>query len=157
MADVKMVQTCTCRCGKSAFKVDGRPLARFVCHCTICQSVYKGPYADVTTFLSGSITLDPKRPAEFRKYRSPPALSRGTCPHCSAPVIGFLTLAPFLTLAFVPSRNFANRAALPPQLAHIFYERRTEDAHDTLPKISGYWASELKVTRMVLGGLFGNR
>jgi len=68
-------------------------------------------------------------------------------------VIGFLRLAPFLQLAFVPSRNFADPSALPPAGAHIFYHRRVDDVNDSLPKISGYWPSELAVTRAVMGSM----
>jgi hypothetical protein len=69
-------------------------------------------------------------------------------------VIGFLRLAPFLQLAFVPTTNFADPAALPPPGAHIFYHRRVDDVNDSLPKISGYWPSELAVTRAVMGSVF---
>jgi hypothetical protein len=30
-----------------------------------------------------------------------------------------------------------------------------KDIDDDLPKVSGYWPSELAVTRMVMGGLVG--
>jgi hypothetical protein len=61
-----------------------------------------------------------------------------------------LRLAPFVQLAFVPSRNFTDRTALPAPSTHIFYHRRISDVNDALPKISGYWPSECAVTRMVL-------
>jgi len=38
--------------------------------------------------------------------------------------------------------------------AHIFYHRRIADEHDSLPKISGYWRSELAVTKMMLANAF---
>jgi hypothetical protein len=69
-------------------------------------------------------------------------------------VVGFLRLAPFVQLAFVPSRNVPDQAALPMPGAHIFYHRRIADANDLLPKISGYWRSELAVTRMVFASTF---
>jgi hypothetical protein len=68
--------------------------------------------------------------------------------------VGFLRLAPFVQLAFVPSRNFSVPAALPMPSAHVFCHRRIADAQDPLPKISGYWRSELAVTRMVLANTF---
>jgi hypothetical protein len=147
-------QSCACPCGQSTFRVRGVPVSRFLCHCTICQSVYKQAFADVTTFWAGAVLLPEDNPVRFRRYRPPPALRRGTCPSCNAPVVGFLRLAPFLQLAFVPSRNFADVAALPPPGAHIFYHRRARDMPDSLPKISGYWPSELAVTRAVMGSLF---
>jgi len=147
-------QSCACPCGESRFTVDGAPILRVLCHCRICQSVYEQPFADVTAYLAGAISLPENNLVQFKRYRPPPALRRGTCPSCSAPVVGFLRLAPFVQLAFVPSKNFPGAAALPLPSAHIFYHRRVNDAHDSLPKISGYWASEFAVTQMVLRSMF---
>jgi hypothetical protein len=57
-------------------------------------------------------------------------------------------------LAFVPSRNFSKPSALPTPSAHIFYHRRVADAVDDLPKISGYWRSEMAVTKLVMKSMF---
>jgi hypothetical protein len=69
-------------------------------------------------------------------------------------VVGFLRLAPFVELAFVPSQNFLLPAALPAASAHVFYHRRVCDAEDSLVKVSGYWPSELAVSKMVMASLF---
>ena len=140
--------------GELSTQVNGTPALRLFCHCQICQAIYKQPYADVTAFWAGAISLPEDHSIQFRRYRPPPALRRGTCPSCGAPVVGFLRLAPFLQLAFVPSRNFSTPAALPTPGAHIFYHRRIADVHDPLPKVSGYWRSELAVTKMVLANAF---
>jgi hypothetical protein len=153
VACLSVNQSCTCPCGQSTFKVNGAPALRFLCHCQICQSVYKQSYADVTAFWAGAISLPVDHSIQFKRYRPPPALRRGTCPSCSAPVVGFLRLAPFVQLAFVPSRNFSVPAALPSPSAHIFYHRRVADVHDALPKISGYWPSEFAVTRMAMANM----
>ena len=153
MAHATVNQSCACPCGQSTLKVYGRPALRFLCHCLICQSIYKQPYADVTAFWAGAISLPDDHSIQFKRYRPPPALRRGTCASCSAPVVGFLRLAPFVQLAFVPSRNFSVPAELPLPSAHIFYHRRVADSHDTLPTISGYWPSEFAVTKMVLGSM----
>ncbi|WP_139351314.1 GFA family protein [Rhodanobacter sp. B05] len=147
-------QSCACSCGESRFAVSGMPITRLLCHCTICQSVCKQPFADVTAWWGGAITLPERHNVQFKKYRAPPALRRGTCGSCGMPVVGFLRLAPFLRLAFVPSANFPDQAALPKPKAHIFYHRRLTDASDNLPKVSGYWPSELTVTKLVMGGMF---
>ncbi len=154
MAPASVNQSCACSCGQSIFAVNGTPAFRLFCHCQICQAIYKQPYADVTAFWAGAISLPEGHPIQFRTYRPPPALRRGICPSCSAPVVGFLRLAPFVQLAFVPSRNVPDQAALPMPGAHIFYHRRIADANDLLPKISGYWRSELAVTRMVFASTF---
>jgi hypothetical protein len=132
------------------FEVTGVPLTRFYCHCLICQSVYREPFADVTAWWGNDVDLPGTHPIQFKRYRPPPALRRGLCSACGQPAIGLLTLLPFVTLAFIPARNFTDQGALPPVTAHIFYHRRIRDMADDVPKYSGYWASELAVTRAVL-------
>ena len=142
-----------CPCGATLFHVEGKVLARFVCHCAICQRLYKAPYADVSAFWSGAVNIGTPASVEYKKYRPPPALRRGTCTTCGAPVAGFMWFAPSLRVAFVPSRNLSAAAALPPPDAHIFYHRRAADALDDLPKHSGYWRSEFAVTSLVVKGI----
>src|SRR5437899_12350723 len=64
-----------------------------------------------------------------------------------------LRLAPFVQLAFVPSKLFPDQGALPPPALHLFYHRRLGDIADDLPKVSGYWASELAVMKRVLASI----
>ncbi len=154
MPDLSVNQSCSCPCGQSTFTVSGVAISRFLCHCQICQSIYKQPFADITTFWSGSVSLPEEHSIQFNRYRLPPALRRGTCATCDAPVVGLLSLAPLVQLAFVPSKNFSAPAALPSAGAHIFYHRRVCDVHDSLRKVNGYWPSELAVTKMVMGSLF---
>lgn len=145
---------CACPCGASHFAVAGHAITRLFCHCTICQLLYRQPHADVTVFWAGAVTLPSSHKIQFKKYRSPPALRRGTCPACGAPVIGYLRLAPFVQLGFVPSRSFSKPSALPSPSAHIFYHRRVQDVVDGLPKISGYWQSEVAVAQLIMKGIF---
>ena len=149
----RIQQACACPCGASRFEVSGRPLVRLLCHCTICQAFNRQPYADVTAFWAGSITLRVGHQIEFKRYRPPPAARRGHCRSCSAPVVEFLRLAPFVQLAFVPSKLFPDQGALPPPALHIFYHRRLGDIADDLPKVRGYWASELAVMKRVLASI----
>jgi len=148
---------CACQCGRSKFTVSGRPLARLYCHCEICQALYRQPCADVTIWFGHSVELAENQRVEFKRYRLPPAINRGTCPFCGLPVVGFLRLAPFVQLAFVPAMNFPRGTVLARPSAHIFYHRRVKDARDRLPKISGYWPSELYATRLVLAGMLSAR
>jgi hypothetical protein len=150
-------EVCACPCGASRFTVVGYPIARLLCHCTICQSLYRQTHADVTVFWAGAVTLQADHRISFKRYRLPPALRRGTCPTCGAPVFGYLRLAPFVQLAFVPSRNFSRPSVLPAASAHIFYHRRVEDVVDGLPKVSGYWRSEWAVAKLVVKGLFHSK
>ena len=142
---------CGCACGKAQILVLGRPFARFICHCTICQSVYRAPFADVTILFRRSVVLPQIEAIRFKKYRTPPALSRGTCTSCGSPVVA---LMPFPRLAFIPAPNYPQSHKLPAPAMHIFYQSRISDVHDNLPKYSGYWPSELAVTRLVLRTVF---
>ena len=151
-----MNQHCACVCGASHFRVAGDPIGRFFCHCTICREIYRKPFADVTYFWAHSVTLADNRALEFRRHRAPPAMRRGTCAKCGNPVVNLLGFAR-LALAFVPSQNFPRPAELPAPDRHIFYDRRVADIADSVPKLSGYWASQAYVTRSILADLFGRR
>ncbi len=148
---------CACQCGGSKFTVGGRPLARLYCHCEICQALYRQPRADVTIWWGQSVELPQNQRVRFKHYRLPPAINRGTCLSCGLPVVGFLRVAPFVQLAFVPAMNFPRGAELPRPSAHIFYHRRVKAARDRLPKISGYWPSQLYATKLILAGMLGAR
>ena len=108
----------------------------------------------VTVFPTRAVALPDNNAVTFRHYRPPPALNRGTCPACAAPVVAFMALAPLKVLAFVRSQNFERPSELPEPSLHIFYHRRVADATDALPKVSGYWASETAVSWMIFGGAF---
>ena len=64
---------------------------------------------------------------------------------------------PAWRLRFVPSQNFPRPAELPAPDRHIFYDRRVADIADSIPKVSGYWASEAYVTWSILAALFGRK
>ena len=153
MVSVSFSQTAQCRCKQSKISVKAKPFARFKCHCTICQKLYNKPYAEFVVVNAKDVCLDKCDQIKFGKYRRPPALSRGLCQGCDSPLIAFLRLAPFIKLAFIPIERFNNADELPGPLGHIFYHSRTQDIEDDLPKVSGYWKSELTVTRAVLKGL----
>ena len=149
-----MKQSGSCRCGSSKFEVNGDLLGRFFCHCTICQSVYKQPFADVTAFRARDVELPLNSKVEFKRLRSPPAVNRGICPECNSPVVGFMSLLPGLRLGFVPSANFQDRRELPEPFAHIFYQSWAADVSDAVPKVSGYWRSEWAVGRNLIAAFF---
>ena len=142
-----------CSCGQAQFQVQGKALARFLCHCTICQSLYKAPFADVTALWGSSVSVSAPQSVSYRRYRPPPALQRGTCVQCGEPVVSYMRLAPFVRLAFVPTRNLKSVDGLPGPAAHVFYDRRLADAQDGLRSYSGYLPSELAVTRLLLSGM----
>jgi hypothetical protein len=104
-----MNQNCACICGATRFTIDGSPIGRFFCHCTICQKAYRKPFADVTLFWAESVAVPAGRAVEFRRHRRPPALRRGKCAKCNHPVVSLLGFPRSLTLAFVPRRISRDR------------------------------------------------
>jgi hypothetical protein len=149
-------QDCSCPCGATRFAVEGDPIGRFLCHCTICQAVYRKPFADATYFWGRSIALPDKHAIEFRRYRPPPALNRGICPHCRNPAVAFMGSGA-LKVGFVPSRKLSESSRSAGAGPPYFYDRRVADVDDSIPKISGYWSSEAYVTRTILGAVFRSR
>lgn len=149
---VVVAEDSSCSCGAASFSVRGKPLGRFYCHCRICQALYEAPFADVTAFWAGSAQLRSDEQVVFKRYRLPPAVERGTCRSCESPVLGFMRLAPFVRLALVPTRNLKPTVGVPEAALHIFYHRRVDAATDSLPKVSGYWRSELAVAKLILAG-----
>lgn len=148
-----MHTVCSCPCGETKISFSGEPLVRVLCHCKICQAVYDAPYADFVIMRSQQIAKPVDPAIQFRKHRSPPAVNRGVCPSCNKPVVAFMPLAPFFGMSFVPTANLpAGAKQLEPAL-RTFYDRRLEDANDSLPKVSGYWSSQWAVTRRFLAAL----
>jgi hypothetical protein len=144
--------TCRCSCGAAHFQLNGEPITRFICHCGICQRYTGRAFGDVAAFWRSTVQVHSPFPVTFRRYRPPPNVSRGLCQRCDKPVVEFMTLAPFVRIAFVPADNVVERSGLMPARAHIFYDRRLADADDELPKYSGYWPSEWQVIRLLMTG-----
>jgi hypothetical protein len=134
--------SCSCPCGDSEVIVKNHPVIRFICHCKICQEVYRKPFADIVAVRSNQV-INPR--IRFTKHRFPPAVNRGVCPSCNNPVVAFLPLAPVLGLAFIPAVNFFKEYELPKPVLHSFYDRRVVDVDDHLPKFNGYWQSQWAV------------
>ncbi len=143
---------CECPCGASKLAVVGPPFARFSCHCTICQSVYKRPCSDESIVWARHVTIQDPRRIRFERHRRPPAASRGVCSDCRSPVVAFISLAPFMRIAVIPSHLFEANEVLPPLAAHIFYHNRIRDFPDALPKHYGYAASQFAALRLILRG-----
>lgn len=145
--------TCSCPCGATKFDILDTPITRFYCHCLICQTLYKQPFADFTVISSSKVNLHNTSTIEFGRYRRPPALRRGICKTCQQPAIGFLRLAPFIELAFIASNRYPKNIQLPDAQAHIFYHRRTTSIEDNLPKHAGYLKSEWAVCAGILSSV----
>lgn len=134
--------TATCPCGASQITLAKMPSVRFLCHCTICQSVYPGDYADATAIRADMVKVKTPDSIAFSKHKEPPALDRGICKSCNHPVVGFLKGPGAPEFAFVPSAVLPKEAGLPQPLRHLFYETRVADVDDDLPKTSGGFKSK---------------
>jgi len=154
MNDDSSKQECQCECGSSKFTIQGKPLVRMFCHCTICQEFNNAAYSDVTIFLSKDVHLQDKEKINFNKYKSPPAVQRGKCATCNKPAIELLELPLFPALTIIPSENIPSGPRLPKPAAHIFYHRRVENVSDSLPKHSGFIKSQLAFIAKLVPGLF---
>lgn len=146
--------TCRCPCGESGLEISGQPLMRILCHCTVCQSVYRKPFADVTVLKLSQAASADSLTLDFARHRAPPSVNRGVCPSCRCPVVALMPVFGRIGLAFVPAANFPSAQQLPEAAMHLFYHRRTADADDALPKFSGYWTSEWAFAKHLIPRLF---
>lgn len=142
----------SCECGACSLEVKTSPKARFRCHCLICQAFNGKPYADVVAVRAKDVTLKNVGNISFKKYRSPPNFDRGLCRTCGKPVVEVAGVGPFKVM-FIPASNFAPEARLPPVQMDIFYHRHVLETHDSVPKYSGYFRSELAVGKLIMSGL----
>lgn len=142
----------SCACGACAYEAHRQPKARFVCHCTICQAFTGRTYSDVTVFRATDVTISNADQIAFKKYRPPPNIDRGLCRVCGQPALEAAGAGP-LKVLFVPTPNLGRRDLLPPVRMHVFYHRRVANAHDEVPKHSGYLRSQLAIGRLLLSGL----
>ena len=144
---------CQCQCGSTKFSVQGVPIVRMYCHCTICQEFNNAAYSDVSIYLSRDVQLYDKEKVNFKKYKSPPAVKRGKCATCNNPIIEFLDLPLFPSLTIIPSENIPSDQLVLEPSTHIFYHRRVADINDHLPKHSGFIKSQMALTAKLIPGI----
>ena len=80
-------QACHCSCGNVAFDVQGTPLFRILCHCTICQRFNDAAFADVVVYSAAAVGEPAAGSVEFDTYKPPPNVQRGKCAQCHQPAI----------------------------------------------------------------------
>ena len=125
-----MNQDCACLSGASRFTVASADRSFSAIVRSARRPAYRKPFADVTYFWGGSVTLAGNQPVEFHRHRAPPAMRRGRRVKCSNPVVSWLGRAPGLTLCLRPLAELPATAELPPPDRHIFYDRCVADVAD---------------------------
>ena len=146
-----------CSCGKVSFEVIGPPLFRAYCHCSICREFNGADHADVTVFRADDVRGVDETGIDFKFYKRPPLVHRGTCRRCGGPAIEKARIPPTPRLLIVPSGNFGDDASLPVPSMHIFYGSRVADVDDGVPKHDGFVASQLAFGTSLIKGLIARR
>ena len=136
-------QKCHCSCGHTTFEVIGEPIFRVICHCTICQKYNTSAYADILVYKSAQIKAPSEDVVNLETYKPPPNVKRGQCSHCHQAAIEVFEMPLFPKLTMVPAQMFESNDHLPDAKAHLFYEKRIEDADDEIPKRQGFISSQL--------------
>lgn len=139
-----------CQCGNTKFTLKAEPLARILCHCTICQEFNNAAYGDVTIFLSKDVELHDRSSIEFKTYKAPPAVQRGKCKSCHLPTVELFSMLLMPSLTLIPSQQITDSDYLPEPISHIFYHSRLADMDDTLPKYNRYIPSQLALGKVLL-------
>lgn len=141
----------SCSCCSNTYTINHTPIARFICHCTICQEYTGQAYNDVTVLLKPDVSELNLMRTNFRRWKLPPNISRGLCKRCNKPSI---EMAMGDNLVLVPTNNYSDIAALPEPTMHLFYNRRVEDIEDNLPKYNGFVQSQAMIFKALTKGIY---
>ncbi|QIZ76876.1 GFA family protein [Ferrimonas lipolytica] len=144
---------CLCICGATQFQVFSAPLLRVYCHCTICQRFNNAPFADVTIFRTEDVRMPAPNSVQFKRYKSPPAVQRGSCSHCGSPAIELVDLPLLPKLVVVPTANIKQEQYIPRPSLHIFYDKRVAEIDDSLDKYHGFARSQLALSSKLIKAL----
>ena len=146
-----------CPCGSVTFTIDGPPLFRLFCHCTICQAFNDAPFADVTAFRAEHVHVTDEGAVAWRTWKKGSPVRRGKCARCDAPAVERATLPLLPDLVIVPSANAREGVELPAPAMHIFYGSRVADVDDGLPRRAGFASSQLGFMGALTGALWRDR
>ncbi len=130
--------------------MNGAPLFRILCHCTICQHYNDAPFGDVLVFRAMDVVLPPAEAVDYKTYKPPPNVKRGQCAACNQAAVEVFDAPLMPKLVMVPRPMFGEGVEVPPPSAHIFYEERVSDADDAYPKHEGFFRSEFAFLKYLL-------
>ena len=145
-----MSHSCQCPCGHSKLEIHGEPIVRFICHCTICQRLYKAPYVDANLYKLDQIELPEDSDISYGKYKRVAAIDRGLCPECNHPVMAKVGEGE-KAYGFVATKNHLDADTLPPAEMHVYYGTRVEDVDDDLPKFGNFITSNWAFIKRMMG------
>ena len=151
MSDKFTPQEGCCSCCSNTYTINHTPVARFICHCTICQEYTGHAFNDVTVLLKPDVSELQLVSTKFRRWKLPPNISRGLCTRCNKPSI---EMAMGGNLVLVPTANYPDVAVLPAPSMHLFYNRRVEDIDDDLPKYNGFVQSQSMMVKALAQGMY---
>jgi len=123
---------------------------RFICHCTICQKFNDASYGDAAVYSAASVKYPDSGLIEFKTYKAPPNVQRGSCISCGSPIVELINSPLFPKLTMVPSEMHKLGSDLPTPVAHLFYEHRVADVNDEIRKHTGYFFSQLAFLKHLL-------
>lgn len=149
---------CSCPCGETQMTLEGEPLMRIICHCTICQEFNDAPYADICMASANKVQLANPQNVSYKAYAKPEIVQRGKCKNCGKPAIEYIEMPTGKLMAIIPCNNFKEQSVLPKPQMHGFYHSRQQDVNDGVPKHSGYIRSQAAfaahVTKAIAKRLF---
>lgn len=141
----------SCSCCSNTYMINHTPIARFICHCTICQEYTGKAYNDVTVLFKSDLSELDINKTRFRRWKLPPNINRGLCKRCHKPSV---EKAMGGALMLVSTDNYPNVDALPDPAMHLFYDSRVEDIEDDLPKYTGFAQSQTMIVKALAQGVF---
>lgn len=143
MTSANSVYRFSCSCGSKSFSMRGQPVMRAVCHCHFCQDYNQASYGDFVVYRTTQLEADDTAGTVFKSYSPSNIVMRGSCPHCSKPVLERADIPLFPKLLFVPVVNHPERDSLPQPQLQMFSHRRIADVGAHVPAYSGYLGSEI--------------
>ena len=131
MSEIKKFEG-QCLCGAITWKINSEPISQIYCHCDSCQKSHSALMVAVALFQANDVVLTGETTSFSVSKRQNSAI-RHSCPSCGTRVAN--TPAGERNdqlLAMFPSLCSSTKWFLPSM--HIFYEDRSIDVSDDLPK-----------------------
>lgn len=142
-----------CQCENICFEKGVKPIARFICHCNLCQNYMNQNSNDESFFKICDVRVkDPKKLILKRNYSGFSPLKRAICKACNKPVVSFFNIG-LLKFTLLPSSSVPEKYKLNEISMHGFYKYRANNVDDKVPKYYGYWRSQIMTLYYLIIGL----